>query len=147
MHNQYKNLQKPHKNLSLWIGNEVGLRWNHRFSWLLALYICHIYSTSSLGQGKTALGAVEMQIPYRSLYYFIIRAWPFFYVVFSFAGVLATYNRVKLFSAELLTHWTCGFQRCCREKKNSKPDIYSFSHTDRERLTGKKQGIALPVLT
>ena len=99
------------------------------------------------GKGKMALGAVEMQIPYRSLYYFIIRTWPFFYVVFSFAGVLATYNRVKLFSAELLTHWTRGFQRCCREKKNSKPDIYSFSHTDRERLTGKKKGIALPVLT
>ena len=51
---------------------------------LVYLNICHIYSTSSLGQGKTALGPVEMQIPYRSLYHFIIRTWPFFYVVFSF---------------------------------------------------------------
>ena len=37
----------------------------------------HIHPHLS-GQGKMALGAVERQIPYRSLYNFIIRAWPFF---------------------------------------------------------------------
>ena len=83
---------------------------------LVYLNICHIYSTSSLGQGKTALGPVEMQIPYRSLYHFIIRTWPFFLRRLQFR-VLATCNSVKLYSVELLTHWTCGFQCCCREKK------------------------------
>lgn len=90
------------------------------------------------GKGKRPFGAVEMQIPYRSLYHFIIRAWPFFLRRFQFR-VLATCNSVKLYSVELLTHWTCGFQCCCREKKNSKPDIHSFSHIERETDRGKKK--------
>ena len=122
--------------LCLFAGNAVGLRWNHRFSRLLALYICHIYSTSSSGQGKTALGAVEMQIPYRSLYYFIIRAWPFFYVVFSFEFLQLTIEWNYILRNYLLIG-RVGFSVAV-EKKNSKPDIYSFSHTERKTDREKK---------
>ena len=91
------------------------------------------------GKGKRPLGRLKCKKPYRPYFYFIVRAQPFLRH-FQFR-VLATYNSVKLFPAELLTHWACGFQRCCREKKNSKPGIYliySFSHTERETDRGKK---------
>ena len=126
--------------LCLFAGNEVGLRWNHRFSRLLALYICHIYSTSSSGQGKTALGAVEMQIPYRSFYHFIIRAWHFLHVVFSFEFLQLTIVW-NYFLRNYLLIGRVGFSVAVEKKKNSKPDIYSFSYTERETDREKKESI------
>jgi len=68
------------------------------------------------GKGKRPLGRLKCKYligPYTTLLFahglFFLRRFQF--------RVLATYNSVKLFSAELLTHWTCGFQRCGREKK------------------------------
>lgn len=123
--------------LCLFAGNEVGLRWNHRFSRLLALYICHIYSTSSSGQGKTALGAVEMQIPYRSFYHFIIRAWHFLHVVFSFEFLQLTIVW-NYFLRNYLLIGRVGFSVAV-EKKKTVSQIYIASAIQRERLTGKKK--------
>lgn len=72
-----------------------------------------------------------MQIPYRSLYHFIIRTWPFFYVVFSFEFLqLAIVWNYILWNYLLIGR--VGFSVAVERKKNSKPDHYIASAIQRD---------------